>query len=44
MKKIHFCLPQQLLDRLRIASEKTGLSLADLIRRAVDVLLKELEC
>lgn len=40
--RISFNLPPQLLGRLRTAQDKTGLSLADLVRRALDLLLKEL--
>lgn len=42
--RTNFYFPRQMLDRLKLASEKTGLCMSELIRKAVDALLKELGC
>ena len=39
MKRTHIFLPQPVIDRLKALSEKTGLSVAELIRRAIDEYL-----
>ena len=39
MKRINITIPKQLHDRLKKASLKTGLSVSELIRRAVDAYL-----
>lgn len=41
MKRANFFLPEQLIERLKALSEKTGLSVAELIRRAADEYLKK---
>jgi predicted DNA-binding protein len=40
MKRTSLFLPEQVLTRLRELSEKTGYSVAELVRRAVDEFLK----
>lgn len=39
MKRTHIFLPQPIIDKLKALSKKTGLSVAELIRRAVDAYL-----
>jgi Arc/MetJ-type ribon-helix-helix transcriptional regulator len=41
MEKYTFCLPKQQLATIREVSELTGLSVSELIRRALDALIKE---
>lgn len=41
MKKVSYHLPSVVIDKLKRLSEKTGLSVAELIRRAVDAYLKK---
>lgn len=43
MKKRRSGFPQQTLDRLAKAKEKTGLTVSELIRRAVDDYLDRIE-
>jgi predicted DNA-binding protein len=43
MKRTNIHLPTQTLDKLKTMSEKTGLSVAELIRRAVDDYLKKVK-
>jgi predicted DNA-binding protein len=40
MKRTNIFLPEQLLERLRALADKTGLSVAEHIRRAIDEYLK----
>lgn len=40
MKRIHLHLPDSYLDKLKTMSEKTGIPVAELIRRAIDKYLK----
>lgn len=40
MKRTNIFLPEQLLEKLRTLADKTGLSVAELIRRAIDEYLK----
>jgi len=40
MKRTHLFLPQPLIDRLKELSAKLDVSMAELIRRAIDDLLK----
>ena len=40
MKRTHLFLPEQVLLALRALSDKTGLSVAELVRRAIDEYLK----
>ena len=41
MRKFNHCLPEPLFLALKALSKKTGLSMAELIRRAVEAFLKE---
>lgn len=41
MKRTNFYFPQSLLDRLKLASEKTGMPMSEFIRRAIDAALKK---
>jgi len=41
MKRVNYHLPEQTIDRLKALSKETGLSVADLIRRAIDAYLKK---
>lgn len=43
MKRTHMFLPEPTLAALRALSDKTGLSVAELIRRAIDAYLKSLQ-
>jgi len=43
MKRTNIYLPDQLLARLRALAERTGLSVADLVRRAVEEYLMKRE-
>lgn len=40
MKRTHLFLPEPVLLTLRTLSDKTGLSVAELVRRAIDEYLK----
>jgi predicted DNA-binding protein len=40
MKRTNIFLPEQLIERLKALAEKTGLSVAEHIRRAIDEYLK----
>lgn len=40
MKRTHIFLPEQVVDALKALSQKTGLSVAEHIRRAIDEYLK----
>jgi predicted DNA-binding protein len=40
MKRANFYLPEQIIKRLKAMSKKTGVSMSELIRRAVDSYLK----
>lgn len=41
MRRINYFFPQQMLDRLKILSGKTGLPVSEMIRNAVERALKE---
>ena len=41
MKRMHLYLPEPTLERLKRLSEETGLSKAEIIRRALDGYLEE---
>lgn len=43
MKRVNFHLTEEQMKRLKALSEKTGLSVAELIRRMVDDGLKKAE-
>lgn len=40
MKKVNFYFPEELLQRLKALSERTGAPLAELIRRATEAFLR----
>jgi len=40
-KRIHVSLPVQYLERLRIEAELSGLSLSEIIRKAIDLYLSK---
>lgn len=40
MKRTNIFLPEQLLGKLRALADKTGLSVAEIVRRAIDEHLK----
>ena len=41
MKRVNYFLPEQIITRLKEAKKKTGISVSEFIRRAVEKLLKE---
>lgn len=41
VKRVNFFFPQQMLDRLRALSAKTGVPAAEILRRALEIALKE---
>lgn len=41
--RINFCLPIVLYKKLKYLSDKSGLTIADILRRAIDNLLKEMK-
>lgn len=41
MKRTNIFLPEQLLAKLSALAEKTGLSVAEIVRRAIDEYLKK---
>jgi predicted DNA-binding protein len=41
MKRTHVFLPEPTIKALKLLSNKTGLSVAELIRRAIDEYLKK---
>ncbi|MFA6204466.1 MAG: ribbon-helix-helix domain-containing protein [Gallionella sp.] len=41
MKRTNIFLPQPALDKLRKLADETGLSVAELVRRAIDDFLKK---
>ena len=41
MKRTNIFLPQPTLDKLKKVSDETGLSVAELVRRAIDAYLKK---
>jgi predicted DNA-binding protein len=43
MKRTNFYFPQTMLDRLKMASETTGMPVSEFIRRAIDAALKKLK-
>jgi predicted DNA-binding protein len=40
MKRTHIFLPERIIEALKRLSAETGLSVAELIRRAIDMFLK----
>ena len=36
MKRINFCFPEQLIEKLKKLSKDTGLTMSEIIRRALD--------
>jgi predicted DNA-binding protein len=42
MKRTNFFFPEQMLTRLKAASEKTGIPMSQIIRNAVDAALKKI--
>lgn len=42
MIRTNFYYPQELLNRLKLAKKKTGLTVSELLRRAAEKLLQEL--
>lgn len=40
MKRTNIFLPEQIIARLRALADKTGLSVAELVRRAIDEYLR----
>lgn len=40
MKRVDFCLTAQQIKALKALAKKTGLTVSDLIRRAIDAFLK----
>ena len=43
MKRTNFFFPQEMLDRLKQAKDKTGLPVSEIIRRAIDDYLKKIK-
>jgi predicted DNA-binding protein len=43
MKRTHLFLPQPLIDRLKALSENLDVSMAELVRRAIEDFLKKHE-
>ena len=43
MKRVNYYLSENQLDKLKKLSNKTGLSVSEHIRRAIDLYLKELK-
>lgn len=43
MKRTNFYFPDSILERLKAAKEKTGVPVSEIIRRAVDAYLKQLD-
>jgi predicted DNA-binding protein len=41
MKRLNFFLPEQVIASLQALSEKTGLTVSEHIRRAIDAYLKK---
>lgn len=41
MKRVNFFFPQQMLDRLKALSARTGVPAAEILRRALEAVLKE---
>lgn len=41
MKRLNFFLPEQVIEALQALSEKTGLTVSEHIRRAIDAYLKK---
>lgn len=42
MKRTNFYFPEQMLERLKMASKQQGLPVSEIIRRAIEAFLKEL--
>jgi predicted DNA-binding protein len=43
MERTHVFLPQPVISRLKALAEKTGLPVSELIRRAIDEYLEQLQ-
>lgn len=43
MKRTNFYFPDQMLERLKKVKEKTGLTVSEIMRNAVEKYLKEIE-
>lgn len=41
MKRVNFFFPPQMLERLKALSNRTGVPAAEILRRALEVALKE---
>jgi predicted DNA-binding protein len=41
MKRTNIFLPESTIDKLKALSDETGLSVAELVRRAIDAFLKK---
>jgi predicted DNA-binding protein len=41
MKRVNFFFPQQMLERLKALSNRTGVPAAEILRRALEAALKE---
>ena len=44
MKRVNYHLPEVTIKKLKDLSEKIGISVAEIIRRAVDEFLKKNKC
>ena len=42
MKRTNFYFPEQMIERLKVASRQQGLPVSELIRRAIEAFLKEM--
>lgn len=42
MKRTNFFFPEQMLDRLKVAKDKLGIPVSELIRRAIEDYLNKL--
>jgi len=42
MKRTNFFFPEQMLERLKLASKKLGLPVSEIIRNAIEKHLKEI--
>ena len=41
MKRTNFYFPEQMIERVRLASEKLGIPMSEFIRRAIEAALKK---
>jgi len=42
-KKVHLLMPPDMVDRLKLAKQKTGIPVGEFVRRIVESALKELK-